>query len=508
MSKFHQPSFNRRKFITGTSKSAIAIGLAPILQACSDSSSNNGSRLQQTGATSYGPLSPVEDSTTGMPLLRLPEGFSYRSLGWTGDTMSDGTLTPDRHDGMAVVSGQGGASGECVLIRNHERSVVTPDLPLPIIGDGIAPVYDTLAIPGVVAGLGGGTTSLRMRDGQLIEDRATLAGTIGNCAGGATPWGSWLTCEETMTLGSLLGAQDHGFVFEVPDPALGQSSAIPIKDMGLMPHEAVAVDSRDSRVYLTEDNSPLSGFYRYTPSDVSQKIGALERGGVLEMLAIPGSPGMDLGMAVQGDVFDVQWVAVPEPAAQPELLIPPLEGFPAIQGVGRSGPFLQGQANGGASFRRGEGCWYQDGVVYFVDTSGGEAGKGSVWAYVPGEETLTALFVSPDAATADNPDNITVSPQGGLLVCEDGGGISENDILVTGTRMLGIAKDGSSFIFAENNMVLDAALPGNAFILPADYRGSEWAGACFDPAGEYLYVNIQTPGVTFAITGPWRTGPF
>ncbi len=507
MHKSHEQPLDRRAFIAGAGKTALAIGLAPLLQACSDSS-NSGNRLSQEPATSYGPLAPVADGTTGLPLLQLPQGFSYHSFGWTGDSMSDGTLTPDRHDGMAVISGQGGSSGECILMRNHERSVVLPGMPLPVIGDGIAPVYDDLVFPGVLAGLGGGTTALRMRGGQLIEDRATLAGTIGNCAGGATPWGSWLTCEETMTLGSLLGARDHGFVFEVPDPALGSASAVPIVDMGLMPHEAVAVDARDSRVYLTEDNGPLSGFYRYTPSDASQQPGALERGGVLEMLAVAGSPGLDLGLAVQGDSFDVQWVAVPNPAAPPENLVPPLEGFPAIQGVGRSGPFLQGQANGGASFRRGEGCWYQDGVVYFVDTSGGAAGKGTVWAYLPGEEVLTALFVSPDSATADNPDNITVTPQGALLVCEDGGGSSENDILVSGTRMLGIAQDGSSFVFAENNLVLDAALPGRAAIAPGDYRGSEWAGACFDPAGEYLYVNIQTPGVTFAITGPWQTGPF
>jgi secreted PhoX family phosphatase len=506
MHKFHKHPLGRRKFIAGASKSAIAIALAPILQACSDSN-GNGNRLVQTGASSYGPLSPVADGTTGLPLLKLPEGFTYTSFGWTGDTMSDGTLTPDRHDGMAVVSGQGGASGECVLIRNHERAVVGPGMPLPLIGDGIAPVYDAFAFPGVLAGLGGGTTALRVRGGQLIEDRATLGGTLANCAGGPTPWGSWLTCEETMILGSGLGARDHGFVFEVPDPALGPASALPITDMGLMPHEAVAVDARDSRVYLTEDNSPLSGFYRFTPNDASQQLGALEQGGVLEMLAVAGRPGIDLGLAAQGESFDVQWVPVPDPVAPPETLVPPLAGFPPIQGAGRSGPFLQGQANGGASFRRGEGCWYLDGVVYFVDTSGGAAGKGSVWAYVPGEETLTALFVSPDAETADNIDNLTVTPRGGLLVCEDGGGISENDTLITGTRLIGIAQDGSSFVFAENNMVLDAALPDRPVILAGDYRGSEWCGACFDPAGEYLYVNIQSPGVTFAITGPWKTGP-
>jgi secreted PhoX family phosphatase len=311
-----------------------------------------------------------------------------------------------------------------------------------------------------------------------------------------------------MTLGSLLGAQDHGFVFEVPDPALGPASAVPITGMGLFPHEAVAVDPRDSRVYLTEDNNPQSGFYRYTPNDSSQRIGSLEAGGTLEMLAVADTAQADLRAVAQGDEFAVTWVAVPDPVARPEALVPPVEGFPEIQGVGRSGPFLQGEANGGASFRRGEGCWYQDGVIYFIDTTGGEAGKGTVWAYVPGTDTLTALFVSPDDATADNPDNLTVTPTGALIVCEDGAGISENDMLVSGTRMLGIGQDGSSFVFAENNLVLDSMMPDRPAIAPADYRRSEWAGVCFDPAGEFLYVNIQTPGVTFAITGPWEEGPF
>jgi len=177
-------------------------------------------------------------------------------------------------------------------------------------------------------------------------------------------------------------------------------------------------------------------------------------------------------------------------------------------GQGKSGPFLQGEAGGAAFFARGEGCWYGDRTIYFVDTAGGAFNNGSVWAYDPKKETLTAIFVSPDSVTADNPDNITVSPTGELLVCEDGSPqLDENGEIEAGLRLLGIGLDGSSYVFAENNIVIDEPLVGRPFIEPDDYRSREWAGACFDPTGRYLFVNIQTPGVTFVITGPWSRGP-
>lgn len=454
----------------------------------------------------YGELVPATDRTTGLPLLKLPRGFSYASWGWTGDLMSDGTRTPDRHDGMAVVTAGRNRAGEVVLVRNHERGAIPEDVPLPLIGDGIAPVYDRFSVPGAVGGLGGGTTTLTFRGGKLIEHRASLGGTLTNCAGGPTPWGSWLTCEETTIRGSRVGARDHGYVYEVPGTGAA-ASARPIKAMGFMEHEAVAVDPRTSRVYLTEDNPSHSGFYQFRPVDPSSRVGSLERGGTLHMLKIRGQPNRDLRRVRAGEVFPVEWVAVDEPDADPEGFRAP-DGFPAIEGSGRSGPYLQGEDAGGARFSRGEGCWYANGIIYFVDTTGGDAGKGSVFAYDPAAESLHVLFVSPDAVTADNPDNITVSPAGGILVCEDGGG-TRNWLgrIQIGTRLIGIGPDGDSWAFAENNMIIDSALPDRPAIEPGDYRGREWCGACFDPHGKYLFANIQTPGVTFAITGPWSRGP-
>lgn len=465
----------------------------------------------QLAPNPYGELLPTLDQTTRLPLLRLPQGFTYHSFGWTGDIMTDDTLTPDRHDGMAVVDVR--SDGTLVLVRNHERGASEPGNPLPVIGDGKAPIYDTFHFPGAVSGIGGGTTTLLYRNGAFVESRASIAGTLTNCAGGPTPWGSWLTNEEVTIRGKVIGAQDHGYIYEVPSPYLGTASARPIKAMGFFDHEACAVDPRTGFAYLTEDNGPRSGTYRFRPNDPLGGIGSLEKGGVLEMLKVVGVDNADLGAVEQGQSFDVQWVVIDDPDADPEGFESPGPGFPPISGVGRSGCYLQGEAKGGARFVRGEGCWYHEGVVYFVDTSAGPVGKGTVWALEPGagengSDRATVIFASPSESVADNPDNVTVSPKGGVVLCEDGGGVRDGSgKLVRGTRLIGLTPDGQPFPVAENNLLLDAPIPGKPFIEPEDYRGREFAGATFDPTGEVLFVNIQTPGITFAIRGPWRFAP-
>jgi len=383
----------------------------------------------------YGPLRPVKDQTTGLELLKLPKGFEYISFGRTGDLMDDGIPTPGAHDGMAAF----GTDRRVRLVRNHELSAG------PAYATGMT--YDPLA--------GGGTTNLTFdtRWGKFERSYASLSGTIRNCAGGPTPWGSWLSCEETT---AIQGDHKHGYVFEVPSD--GTSTGEPLRGLGRYSHEAAAVDPATGIVYLSEDDTP-SGLYRFVPN----RKGNLSAGGRLQMAAIGSSSRETYGDDTGTRYGRLHWVAIDDPDATTVSCVE------------------QGIANGGAVFTRGEGLWYGDGKIYFVCTSGGPASRGQVFELTLGSGKFRLLYASPSQDVLDMPDNITVSPRGGIVLCEDGDGAS---------FLQGLSTDGEIFQFAENNL-----------------NESEWAGATFQPRwGRWLFVNIQNPGITFAITGPWHDG--
>lgn len=411
-------------------------------------------RAQQALAHGYGELFPTRDQTTGLELLKLPRGFEYLTFGWTGDIMSDGTPTPSNHDGMAAFR----VGDDVRIVRNHEIGNGTPFAPA-------SATYDPAAR--------GGTTTLVFdpEAGALRESYASLGGTIRNCAGGPTPAGTWLSCEET-TLVNPDGTR-HGYVFEVP--ATGLSNAVPITGMGRFSHEATATDPATGIVYETED-SGNSALYRYVPVDPAN----LAAGGVLEAMTLEGT---DTTAAwATGTSAAAGWVTVDNPDWAP----------------GEPTAWQQASAKGAARIVRGEGIWYGNGVIYVVSTSGGTAGQGQVFAYDPVAGTFTCVFASPSAAVLNAPDNITVSPRGGLVLCEDGSGRE---------FMHGLTPDGEIFPFAENNVVLTPELRDEKGYGGTDYTGSEWAGATFDPkAGNWLFACVQSPGFTVAITGPWRKG--
>lgn len=441
----------------------------------------------------YGPLFPVQDKTDGVVRLHLPEDFQYRSFDVTGGVMSDGVPIPGRHDGMAAFPGR---RGRIRLVRNQEINN-----PGPAFGDG-AKAYDPMARAGT-------TTVEVSAHAEHVSNWVSLNGTQMNCAGGGTPWGSWLTCEETVNgpdvTADFTGVSNaplqkpHGFVFEVSS-ALGPgeySKGVPVLAAGRFAHEAVDVDPASGILYETEDNFGFpSGFYRYTPPVHPSSAGRLVDGGVLEMLAVTGEPNADLTVGRDpGDTFDVEWVRIDEPYPG----YPRGDGsFASLTDQNIALTFVgdQGRAKGGAIFSRLEGIFFADGKVYIISTQGGDTpsgfpppagfgdGFGQVWVLDVATNELTLLFESPSPEVLDMPDNVAVSPRGGVLLCEDS----------TGDNFLrGLTQEGELFDFALN------AMEGR--------RGEEFAGATFSPGGNTLFVNIQAAsGLTFAIWGPFARG--
>ena len=459
-------------------------------------------------ASPYGPTFPTNDETTGLPLIELPVGFRYVSYGWTGDLMADGLPTPGAHDGMGVVvQRRVGVGNEMVLVRNHELSTSTNAARIVGIDRSDVAKYDT-GLTGNNFQIGG-NTNLVFRNGRFVESWASLGGIYRPCAGGSTTWGSWLSNEEIRSNAVSSTGKKHGYVFEVPaDTAQNTYTALPIVDMGRMSHEASAIDPATGIWYLTEDQGDANTLYRFLPNNANGGLGSLHQGGKLQGLAVVGRPNADLRFPKLCEKFACTWVDIENPDLDGATL--------AVAGVGSvsaSGPYRQAYANGAAIFGANEGCWVAEGVVYFSDkrVATNPARAGRIWALDLATMTLEAVFVSNDILIGNSPDNIVVSPRGGLLFCEDGGNSGpkgDPSVTVEQMRLMGVTPQGASYVFAKHNFNFTAdqlAAAGKSTALAGDFRDTEWAGSVFSPDGHWLFVNLYTPGITLAITGPWQS---
>lgn len=433
-------------------------------------------------------VQPVLDNIVDNGQLALPKGFKAWRVGTIGveDLLSDrnGTVvgkTPSNLDGTGAYE----AGKHIRLVRNHEcRSNARVVVPL---------VEGTVYDAGVPHGMGGNTVVELSQNGQFEQQWVALSGTIRNCAGGETPWNSWLACEEDVTkagtsvVSSVDGKtyvtqKDHGYVFEVFADVVAAQDPTPIKAWRRAVWEGAAIGPDRDIAYLTEDTG-RGLFYRWLAPEgakigpyIAQQFG--ENDGILQaaQLVRNGVPLVHYGQLTAADLnkpYEVTWVdgGADRQAQQAHLRdqYPGATQHPKIEGCWTDGKGLwftlsytnQSQIN---SYKASHG----------IDMTG-DSGMIVFYDYAANTMTVKEYYANGNAEGFHGPDNIAVSPWGSVVICEDG-------------------NDPCSLIaFSEARGSREVARE------LAD-RG-EWAGAVFNKSGSLLFASVQSD-CTYAISGP------
>lgn len=441
----------RRSFLQGgTGLVALALGL----RSPGAHGAGPGSPLAAAAAPPWGPLLPDPQG-----VMDLPAGFTYRLFSRTGEIMNDGFLVPGMCDGMGAFPGP---NGTIRLVRNHE--VIPGDKRPTAYGpDGAA----FARLPGGRAydeGIAsfrpcGGTTTLTLdAHGRILLDHhLSLAGTFTNCAGGKTPWNTWISCEE-LFLKTIPGKnKKHGYCFEVDPAHPNLCHAVPLTALGCFRHEAVAFDPNTGYAYLTEDQDD-GLLYRFIPEPAGQLLrGRLQALALVDQPAADTSNGQNNRVLV-GQDLPVVWIDLPE-------------SDPASDELRQVGHAL-----GAAKFSRGEGINWGMGALWLACTSGGLSKQGQIWRL--SGDVLRLVCQPDDEAIMSMPDNLCLSPFQTVMVAEDGHSPHK--------RILSISPQGVVTPLAE-------------------YRGGscELAGCCWSPDGTLFFFNIFNPGATVVVSGPW-----
>jgi uncharacterized protein len=459
----------RRRFVEGSAAVGAGITLGgPISAMAARAGRGNGRR-----ASGYGQLAPRPEQDSGVEWLELPPRFRYRIISRQADPMDDGNPTPGIFDGMAAYDGPGRST---ILIRNHENRSRAGEIKV-VVPNG--KLYDR--DPAV---RGGNTKLVVNRQREVTESFAVLGGTHTNCAGGRTPWDTWITCEEIFNYGSVESnaappGTPHGYIFEVPADASGPANPLEVNDAGRFSHEAVAW--LDGALYETEDRGDAC-FYRFTPNREPREFGDLAAfGGRLEALVVPGRPNFDMNTAHPGEEYPVEWVEIEEPDPPADTLR------------------VEAQGKDAAIFDRTEGIWSTDRRLYFDCTSGGEAGLGQLWELTPRRNggRLRLIYESTAVDDLEGPDNLVVVPATGhVFLQEDAADVQ---------FVRGVNRQGRIYDFAKTLL-----------------NNTEFCGGCFSPDGRTFFLNQQggrqdggpdgtdplnppdeTTAVTYAIWGPF-----